>query len=340
MPVRYRTDPTASSPTCATETLARPWAIPGTPGLEHRIGGLSKQEERTGNVSYDPENHARMIGCARRRWRGSRTELPPVEVITGDDRGDLLVVGWGGTYGAIASAVAAARADGLARVGDPPAPPEPVPAQPRRRARRRSSRCSCRSSTRASSRCSCARASWCRALALEDPGTTVQGARRSALASTSSLRGDRGLTRWQRRLPVLTAKDFKSDQDVRWCPGCGDYSILANVQRVMPELGRAARELRVRVGDRLLEPLPLLHEHLRHAHDPRPRAARSPPGIKASAAGALGVGRDGRRRRALDRRQPPAAHDPPQRRPPDPAVQQPRLRPHQGPVLADVARRA
>ena len=100
---------------------------------------------------------------------------------------------------------------------------------------------------------------------------------------------------------------------------------------------RAARELRVRVGHRLLEPLPLLHEHLRLPHDPRPRA-----GVRdrhqGAPAGALGVGRDGRRRRPLDRRQPPAAHDPPQRRPPDPALQQPHLRPHQGPVLADLAR--
>ena len=73
------------------------------------------------------------------------------------------------------------------------------------------------------------------------------------------------------RSKKLTQKDFATDQDVRWCPGCGDYSILANVQRVMPEFGDSARELRLRLGHRLLESLPLLHEHLRDAHHPRPR---------------------------------------------------------------------
>jgi 2-oxoglutarate/2-oxoacid ferredoxin oxidoreductase subunit alpha len=113
VPVHYRTDPEGFQPYARTpETLARPWAIPGTPGLEHRIGGLSKQEN-TGNVSYDPMNHARMIALREEKVARIASELPPVE-ITGDDRGDLLVVGWGGTHGAILSAVESARADGLA----------------------------------------------------------------------------------------------------------------------------------------------------------------------------------------------------------------------------------
>ena len=113
VPVSYRTDPEGFQPYLRdAETLARPWAIPGTPGLEHRIGGLSKQEN-TGNVSYDPQNNARMIELREAKVARIAAELPPVE-ITGDDRGDLLVVGWGGTHGAILSAVEAARADGLA----------------------------------------------------------------------------------------------------------------------------------------------------------------------------------------------------------------------------------
>jgi len=113
VPVRYRTDPEGFQPYLRdAETLARPWAIPGTPGLEHRIGGLSKQEN-TGNVSYDPQNNARMIELREAKVARIAAELPPVEV-TGDDRGDLLVVGWGGTHGAILSAVESARADGLA----------------------------------------------------------------------------------------------------------------------------------------------------------------------------------------------------------------------------------
>ena len=72
--------------------------------------------------------------------------------------------------------------------------------------------------------------------------------------------------------PKLTRKDFVSDQDVRWCPGCGDYAILAQVQKVMPELGRSAGEHRLHFRHRLLEPLPLLHEHLRFPQHPRPCA--------------------------------------------------------------------
>jgi 2-oxoglutarate ferredoxin oxidoreductase subunit alpha len=112
-PVHYHTDAEGFQPYVRDpETLARPWAIPGTPGLEHRIGGLSKQEN-TGNVSYDPANHARMIELRAEKVARIAQDLPPVEV-TGDDRGDLLVVGWGGTHGAILSAVESARADGLA----------------------------------------------------------------------------------------------------------------------------------------------------------------------------------------------------------------------------------
>ena len=94
------------------ETLARPWAIPGTPGLEHRIGGLAK-EPLTGNVSYDPENNERMIRLRAEKVAGIAAEIPPIE-IDGPESGELLVVGWGGTFGVITSAVEAARIDGKA----------------------------------------------------------------------------------------------------------------------------------------------------------------------------------------------------------------------------------
>ncbi len=93
------------------ETLARPWAIPGTPGLEHRIGGLTKQDV-TGNVSYEAENHGRMIALRKAKIEGIADDLPPVEV-EGPDEGTLLVIGWGGTKGAITAAVEEARAEGL-----------------------------------------------------------------------------------------------------------------------------------------------------------------------------------------------------------------------------------
>ena len=84
-------------------TLARPWAVPGTPGLEHRIGGLEKADI-SGNVSYDPENHHRMQLLRQAKIAGIAIDIPPLEVF-GPKEGDLLVLGWGSTYGAIRSAV-------------------------------------------------------------------------------------------------------------------------------------------------------------------------------------------------------------------------------------------
>jgi 2-oxoglutarate ferredoxin oxidoreductase subunit alpha len=110
-PVEYRTDPQGFQPYQRNpETFARPWAVPGTPGLEHRIGGL-ETEELTGNVSYRPINHQRMVDQRAEKVARIANELPPVEV-NGSPSGQLLVVGWGGTYGAITSAVNEARAAG------------------------------------------------------------------------------------------------------------------------------------------------------------------------------------------------------------------------------------
>jgi 2-oxoglutarate ferredoxin oxidoreductase subunit alpha len=92
------------------EHLARRWAIPGTPGLEHRVGGLEKQRD-TGNVSYDPDNHAYMTWVrAEKVQRLERTI--PIQEIYGDRSGRLLVLGWGSTYGALRTAVEQARARG------------------------------------------------------------------------------------------------------------------------------------------------------------------------------------------------------------------------------------
>jgi 2-oxoglutarate ferredoxin oxidoreductase subunit alpha len=91
-------------------TLARPWALPGTPGLEHRIGGLEK-EDVTGNVSYDPLNHEKMVRLRQAKIDRIADFIPPLEV-NGDPSGDVLVVGWGGTHGAITSAVDALRERG------------------------------------------------------------------------------------------------------------------------------------------------------------------------------------------------------------------------------------
>ena len=83
-------------------TLARPWAVPGTPGLEHRIGGLEKADV-SGTVSYDPDNHQRMTELRALKVAGIAADIPGLTV-TGPDRGDLLILGWGSTYGSLRTA--------------------------------------------------------------------------------------------------------------------------------------------------------------------------------------------------------------------------------------------
>lgn len=93
------------------EKLARPWAIPGTPGLEHRIGGLEKQNI-TGNVSYEPENHQLMVKIRQEKVDKIAEYIPEQKLDNGPDKGKVLVLGWGSTYGAIKSAVAELVAQG------------------------------------------------------------------------------------------------------------------------------------------------------------------------------------------------------------------------------------
>lgn len=92
------------------DTLARPWVTPGTPGMEHRIGGLEK-EDGSGAVSYDAANHRRMVALRAQKVQGIARDIPPAEVV-GPETGDLLVIGWGSTYGAIAAAVDEVQSDG------------------------------------------------------------------------------------------------------------------------------------------------------------------------------------------------------------------------------------
>lgn len=93
------------------DSLARPWAVPGTAGFEHRIGGIEKAHE-TGNISYDPDNHELMTRLRREKVERLADLYPPTEV-DGPREGDLAVVAWGGTYGAVASAVQQCQDDGL-----------------------------------------------------------------------------------------------------------------------------------------------------------------------------------------------------------------------------------
>lgn len=110
--IEFRNDPVAFHPyERDPETLGRPWAIPGTPGLEHRIGGIEK-EDVSGNISYDPENHERMVHLRAEKVERIARSIPPLEPI-GDPDAELLVLGWGSTAGAITGAVNTARRQGL-----------------------------------------------------------------------------------------------------------------------------------------------------------------------------------------------------------------------------------
>jgi len=92
------------------QTLSRPWAVPGTPGLEHRIGGLEKLHG-LGTVSYDADNHHRMSVLRRDKIAGIAKDIPDLDVF-GPEQGDLLILGWGSTYGALRSAVERLQAEG------------------------------------------------------------------------------------------------------------------------------------------------------------------------------------------------------------------------------------
>ena len=97
-------------PYARNELLARPWAIPGTPGLMHRVGGIEK-EDGSGNISYDPENHQKMVNIRAQKVANAAKLLPPQSVV-GPQSGDLLVLSWGGTYGACLTAVQKAQSMG------------------------------------------------------------------------------------------------------------------------------------------------------------------------------------------------------------------------------------
>ncbi len=114
-------------------TLARPWAIPGTPGLEHRIGGIEKADI-TGTISYDPDNHDRMVRLRQAKIDGIAADIPPLEVDDPDGDARVLVLGWGSTFGSIGAAVRRVAPGRARRRPGPPAAPQPVPAEPGGRA--------------------------------------------------------------------------------------------------------------------------------------------------------------------------------------------------------------
>ena len=135
--------------------------------------------------------------------------------------------------------------------------------------------------------------------------------------------------------PAETGKDYTSDQEVRWCPGCGDYAVLKAVQGFLPDLGLRRENIVFVSGIGCSSRFPYYLEtygmHSIHGRAPVDRDRH-----RHRARGPLGLGRHRRRRRAVDRRQPPDPRAAPQREHDDPAVQQPDLRAHQGSVLPDL----
>ena len=127
-PTRRRSSPYERDPT----TLARPWAVPGTPGLEHRIGGLEKADI-TGNVSYDPDNHHRMQLLRQAKVAGIADDIPPLEVFGPDQRRPADPRLGLDLRRDPAARSSACTADGRVRRPRPPAPPQPVPGQHRGR---------------------------------------------------------------------------------------------------------------------------------------------------------------------------------------------------------------
>ena len=110
IPVNFRTDPEGFYPYLRDENLVRPWAIPGTPGLEHRVGGLEKKDI-LGVISYDPANHEKMVHLRDQKVKNVANDIPDL-VVDGEQEGELLVVGWGSTYGSIKEAITLMRKKG------------------------------------------------------------------------------------------------------------------------------------------------------------------------------------------------------------------------------------
>ncbi|MEK9692186.1 MAG: 2-oxoacid:acceptor oxidoreductase subunit alpha [Rhodospirillaceae bacterium] len=112
-PVSFHTETKDFQPYMRDEhTLARPWVAPGTPGLEHRIGGIEKDYD-TGNISYDPDNHHKMTKVRAEKIANIANDIPMQEVANGNTSGKMAVIGWGSTFGAIEQAVKRCRKDGL-----------------------------------------------------------------------------------------------------------------------------------------------------------------------------------------------------------------------------------
>ena len=282
------------------ETLARPWAIPGTPGLEHRIGGLEKAEGH-GNISYDPANHDLMVRTRQAKVDRIAESLPPLVVDDPSGVAKVLVIGWGSTYGPDRRRRPPGPQGRLQRCTGAPAPPQPVPQGPRRdpgplrqgpRARdepRPALAAPARQVPRRRDRLQpgqrhAAQGSRARR-GDRRPGRRGRGrrgrpvhhSRRGGLSMTSTSTHRAGDPRPAlRRRGRADQRPAPDRQGVHLRPGGPLVPRLRRLRRAQGRAGLPARagpapgEHRVRLRHRLLQPVPLLPRHLRHALDPRP----------------------------------------------------------------------
>ena len=277
-----------------------------------------------------------MVRLRAAKIAGIATDIPPVD-LDADDGAELLLVSWGGTWGAATAATRRIRARGLPIAHAHLTHLSPFPADLGDIVRRYRDDPRSRAEPRAALAVAAGRVPRGRAELHAGARQPVQGRRSRSEdpgvdASTSERTADGN---GERRRPVkLARKDFQSDQEVRWCPG---LRRLRHPRRDPVHAARhrdQARRAGVRLRHRLRGALAVLHEHVRPARDPRPRAGdrdRRRAGPPRSAR----VGHRRRRRHAVDRRQPPHPRAAPQRQHQDPDVEQPDLRPDEGPVLAD-----
>ena len=254
------------------ETLARPWAIPGTPGLEHRIGGLEKGDGH-GNISYDPGNHDYMVRIRQAKVDRIADSLPPLEVddpsARGEGRAKVLVLGWGSTYGPIGAACRRVRKAGYDVAQVHLRHLNPFPKDLGEILKRYDAVMVPEMNLgqlsmliRAKYLVDVVGYNHVRGLplkaaelaeAITDLISTTTGEATAADAAFDQLDRRRARRRssdhHRAALPrppgrpdsprarQQTGKDFTSDQEVRWCPGCGDYAVLKAVQSFLPDLG-------------------------------------------------------------------------------------------------------
>ena len=239
---QFRTDPEGFQPFDRDpETLARPWAVPGTPGLAHRLGGIERGAD-SGHISYDPDNHQQMSDLRAEKIARVADDGLDHEIDSGVTAGDVLVVGWGSTYGALEDAVSNLAGEGLSVGHLHLRQLWPLP-------RNLGAILSRFRDVVVAELNQGQLVRLIRSEFLVDATSLTQMDGHPFKVSTieaelrAALRADPESRRMSETIIRLTPKDFTTDQENRWCPGCGDYAILKSVRKALAEIGRNPDEV-------------------------------------------------------------------------------------------------